>query len=89
VRADDGFDGELIALEDLLNLLDFIAGIEHQRFARGRVAEDRTIALQPADGNDFVNQRPAGGVPAKRGAGRTVTAKGRFGFSEVYPAGPA
>ena len=39
----------------VLDFFDVIAGVDHHSFARGLVADDGTVALQGANGNDFVN----------------------------------
>lgn len=49
VRADDGFHFKLVAADEVHNAADFIARVEHDRFARYGVADNRAIALQHAD----------------------------------------
>jgi len=49
VRADDCLDRQLVAPDQIHDAPDFVARIEHQRFARRRVADDRAIALQHAN----------------------------------------
>jgi hypothetical protein len=43
--------------QQLENSPGLVAGIHDQRFARFRIANDRTIALQHTDWDDFVNDR--------------------------------
>ena len=45
VRADDGFDGELVAPEEFENAGDFVAGINDQSFAGDGVRDDGAVAL--------------------------------------------
>src|SRR5579883_29572 len=54
----DGFDGEAVPGEDFEDERDFVAGIDHDSFARGFVAENGAVAGQHADGQNFVNHRP-------------------------------
>ena len=49
VRADDCFDDKAVPADKVHDAADFVAGIEHQRFARDRIADDGTIALQQTD----------------------------------------
>ena len=51
----DGFDGELMPLEDRKNVFDLIARVDDDGLAGGFIAEDRTVALKHSDGKNFVN----------------------------------
>jgi hypothetical protein len=55
VRAHDGLDGQRVLGQQLQNSPGFVAWIDYQRFACFGIADDRTIALQHADWQDFVN----------------------------------
>lgn len=55
VRADDGLHGEGVLRQDLQNPIGFIPGIDNEGFSRLRIADDRAIALQHADRQDFVD----------------------------------
>jgi hypothetical protein len=57
VSAYDGLDGQSVLGQQLKNSRGLVAGIHDQRFARFRIANDRTIALQHTDWDDFVNDR--------------------------------
>ena len=53
-------DDDLLYLQVVLahqseNALDFIAGVDHHGFVRGLVSDDGAVALQRADGKDFVD----------------------------------
>jgi hypothetical protein len=56
VRADDHLYDQLVTAEKVQDAIDFVAGVDHQRFARGRIADDRAIALQHPHGNGDVDQ---------------------------------
>ena len=56
VGADDGLHRQLVTAEQLQNAADFVAGIDHQRLARDRIADDRAIALQHSYRNGDVNE---------------------------------
>src|SRR5216683_4313180 len=56
VGADDRFDGELMASQEVQNAADLIAGIDHQRFARDRIPDNRAVALQHPHGNRDVDE---------------------------------
>src|SRR5579883_1218821 len=62
VRAYDGLYGQLVPAEQVENARNLVAGIDHQRFARDRVADDRAIALQLADGNGDLYHAVAYGI---------------------------
>src|SRR5262249_14145219 len=49
VCADDRFYGEFVAADEIHDSADFVARIEHERFACGRIADDRTVALKHAN----------------------------------------
>jgi hypothetical protein len=49
VRNDNGFDFELVAVENGRDFRDVVSGIHHNRVERFLVAEDRAIALQQTD----------------------------------------
>src|SRR5215469_14116896 len=72
VRADDGFHGKAPPSEQIQNARDFVAGIDDESFARQRVADDRTIALQHADGDSDVNQAFLSGIEGRQ-ASQVVT----------------
>ena len=55
VGDEDLLDGELVALQDGHDARDVIAGIDDDGFAGGLVTEDGAVALQRADGEDFVD----------------------------------
>ena len=55
VGDDDLFDGEVVAVEDGLDAGDVVAGVDDDGFAGGFVAEDGAVALEEADGEDFVD----------------------------------
>jgi hypothetical protein len=56
VSADDGFDSQLVAAEQVHDAMDFVAGIEDDGFARDRIADDGAVALQQADRNGEMEQ---------------------------------
>ncbi len=56
MRADNRQDLQLVTIENLDDALHLIARIDDDRFMRLRIAKNRAIALQHADGNNFVNQ---------------------------------
>ena len=56
VRADDGADLEIVAREDFENALNFIPRVHHDGFVAGGIAQNGAVALQQADGDDFVNE---------------------------------
>ena len=62
VGADNGLYSELVTAEEVQNAIDFIAGINDQRFARDRIADDGAIALQHAHGDGDVDQPFGGGI---------------------------
>src|SRR5437660_3654598 len=51
MSADDRFHLQLVATEEFHDAVDFVAGIEHQRLAGYRIADDRAVALQKAHWN--------------------------------------
>jgi hypothetical protein len=55
VRADDGADLEVIARENRFDALDFVAGVDDERFAGFGVAQYVAIALKHTDRQGFVN----------------------------------
>jgi hypothetical protein len=55
VGDDDLFNLQFVLLDDRKNPLNVIPGINHDGFARALIANDRTITLQRADGEDLVN----------------------------------
>ncbi len=55
VRAHDEAHGKGMSRQGLEDAIDVVARIEHQSFARFRIAQNRAVALQPADGQHFVN----------------------------------
>ncbi len=56
MRADDGARFQTMPPQNLQNAINFIAGIDDEGFARFRIAEDRAIALQETDRDDFVDE---------------------------------
>ena len=52
---DDLFDLKIMFAQNFEDVLDFVARIDHHGFARILVAHDRTVALERADGEDFVD----------------------------------
>ena len=56
VRADYCANFQIVAAENFEDSLGFVAGVHHDGFAGGGVAQDRAVALQHADGNHFVDQ---------------------------------
>lgn len=56
VGADDGFDGEFMAAEQIHDAVNFVAGIENNGFTRNGIADDGAVALQQPDGNGEVQQ---------------------------------
>jgi hypothetical protein len=62
VRADDGFDNQAMAANQVQDARDFVARVHHERFARGRIADDRAIALQHPHRNGDVNQSVRGSI---------------------------
>lgn len=56
VRADDGSNFQFVAFENFDDALDFISGIDDQRFTRLRIANDRAVALEHPYRKDFVDQ---------------------------------
>ncbi len=65
VRADDSLYGELMTAEKIQDAIYFVARIHHQRFASGRIADDRAIALQYPYGDGDVDQSLSGGIQRK------------------------
>ncbi len=53
----DGGHGEAVPVEDFLDAVDFVAGIDDHGLAGGFVAEDGAVALQDADGQDLVDHK--------------------------------
>jgi hypothetical protein len=49
VRNDNGFDLKPVTVENGGDFGDVVPGIDHNRFERFLVAEDRAIALQQTD----------------------------------------
>src|SRR5262249_40280085 len=62
VRAYNGFHRETAPTDQVKNPRHFIARVDHQRLARKRIADDRAIALQHAQGNGDMNQTVMGRV---------------------------
>jgi len=56
VGADNGFDGEFVAAEQIHDAVNFVAWVDDDGFARDRIADDGAVALQNADGNGEVQQ---------------------------------
>jgi hypothetical protein len=55
VGDDDLLDGEVVLCEEGHNAGDVVAWIDDDGFAGGLVTEDGAVALEGADGNDFVD----------------------------------
>ena len=55
VGDDDLLDGELVLCEQGNDAGDVVAGIDDEGLAGGFVAEDGAVALEHADGKDFVD----------------------------------
>ncbi len=55
VSDDDGFDFELVPIEDLGDVFDICAGVDDDGFAALLIAEDGAITLQHPDGKNLVN----------------------------------
>ena len=56
MSADDRFDGELMAAEQIHDAMNFVAGVEDDGFAGKRIADDGAVALQDADRNREMQQ---------------------------------
>src|SRR5882757_7452446 len=65
VRADDDFYNKLVAPDQVQDARDFVAGVDHQRFARVRIADDRAVALQHPYRNGDVDQSIGGGIESR------------------------
>ena len=55
VSDDDLLDGEVVFGEEGHDAGDVVAGIDDNGFVGGLVTEDGAVALEGADGNDFVD----------------------------------
>jgi len=55
VGDDDLFDGEVMPGEDGEDAVNFVAGVDHDGFVGGFVAQNGTVALQQADAENFVD----------------------------------
>ncbi len=55
VGDDDLFDLEIVFADQGEDVFDFVAGVDDHGFVRGFVADDGAVALQRADGEDFVD----------------------------------
>jgi uncharacterized membrane protein len=53
----DGGHGELVSGKDFQDAVNFVAGVDHHRLARGFVAENGTVALQHAYRKDLVDHK--------------------------------
>jgi hypothetical protein len=58
VGDDDLADGEVVLVENAEDAGDVVAGVDHYGFEGGLVAEDGTVALQGAYGEDLVDHDP-------------------------------
>ncbi len=56
VGDDDGADFQMMALENFENFFGVVSGIDDDGVVRFRVSDDVAIALQHADGKNFVNR---------------------------------
>jgi len=54
--ADNGADLQAVLPENLLDTPDFVAWVHDDCFVRYGIAQNRAIALQHSDRNDFMNQ---------------------------------
>lgn len=70
--ADDGFDREPMAAEEFEDAGDFVARIDHKRFAADGVADDRAIALQHSHRNGDVDEPLRNGVEGGHGVGHKL-----------------
>src|SRR6185369_10693446 len=52
-----GHGGEFLGFESPENAFGLVTGIDHDRFARARVGQDRAVALERSD-RERVDQRP-------------------------------
>src|SRR5271167_4047460 len=62
VRADDGFDGEFVAADEIEKAFHFVAGVENDGFAGFGVADYGAIALKNTDGDLDVDEFGVGSV---------------------------
>jgi len=67
MRADDGFNGQAVAAEKFEDAGDFVAGVDDESFAAGRVADDGAITLQHSYGNGDVDEALGYGVECRNG----------------------
>jgi hypothetical protein len=66
VRADNSFHNQPVAPDQVQDARDFVTRVHHQRFARGRIADDRAVALQHPYGDRDVDQSVGGGIQGTR-----------------------
>jgi len=66
VGANDGFDGEAMAANEVQDAGDFVAGSTTNRFARDRIADDGAIALENPHRDGDVNQAFGGGIQGRQ-----------------------
>jgi hypothetical protein len=66
VRADDGLNFEFVPAQKIEDAMDFVAGIDDQRFARDGVANDGAIALKHSYRNGDVNQSFGRGIQRRQ-----------------------
>src|SRR5260370_40503585 len=55
VGDDDLLDLQIVFVDDSLDVFDVVAGVDDHGFVSGLVADDGAIALQRADGADFMD----------------------------------
>ncbi len=55
VGDDDLLHLQLLLADDGEDVFDVVAGIDDHGFARGFIADDRAVAVQRTDGEDFMN----------------------------------
>jgi len=55
VRDNDLLDLQIVFAEQSEDFIDIVAGVDHHGFARSLVADDGAVALQWADGKNFVD----------------------------------
>jgi len=64
VSDNDLFDLEVVLADEREQIFDVVAGIDDHGFARRLVADDGAVALQRADGENFVDH---GSIVAREG----------------------
>jgi aminomethyltransferase len=72
MSADDGFDSEPMAAEKFEDAGDFVARVDHERFAADWVSNNRAIALQHSHWNGDVDEPLRNGVEGGHGVGHKL-----------------